>query len=99
MRLLPLDYGGRCSFWVGRDVHEVVSISLAIVVKAPGVVDPGVEPAVFLVELCGVKRRVPRVAEEMRELLAKALLDLRGSLEKARDEGISQNGAHDVPVG
>jgi hypothetical protein len=34
----------------------------------------------------------------VRELLAEALLDLRGSFQKARNEGVSQNGVH-VPVG
>ena len=53
---------------------------------------------ILLVELCSAERWVARIAQEVRQLLAEALLDLLGSLQEARDEGISQKRAH-VPVG
>src|SRR6266403_697359 len=86
------------SFRVGGDLDEVIHLALTVIVKAPVVIDAGVEAPILLVELCSAERGVARIAQEVRELLAESLLNLRGSLQEARHEGISQTGAH-VPVG
>src|SRR5438876_3053830 len=70
-------------------------VALRPVVEAPVVVHARLEAG--RVELLGLERGVPPVAQEERELLAEGLLNLRWGGDVGADELLSEDGAH-VPV-
>lgn len=72
-----------------NDVEKVVSVAFEAVVEAPVVVDARlVAPhASNYVELLGLQGRMAPVTEQVRDLLAEELLNLRWALRNAATKG------------
>ena len=83
---------------MGNDVVEDIGVAFDREVKTPVVIDARLPATAGLVVLLGAQRRVAEIAEEVSELLAETFLDFRRRRDVPRDERLSQNGAHGVPV-